>query len=300
MNPIRRPPRPLPAPTPPVARLACLVVALACAAASAQDRPPGEVDGVVIAGYDAVVAFPVAGVLREVNVEPGARVAAADQLAKLDDAEARAAAELARLAAEDNSSVELARQRLEIARLNDGRRSGAAAAVRAEDQRAQINLRIAELELQRQESLHQQAQRELELALVRLRQHTLTAPVDAVVERVLASPGSFVDAGQPILRLVQPRKLLVEVQAPSDLAAGLALRGPVNVYPIAARDAAPEPFPGRIVFIAATLNPETDSRLVRIALDGEPNLLPGAHVGVDLTPEPKPASERSEEPDRSP
>lgn len=273
-----------------LARIAAAVlVAAVTATASAQDA--GDVDGTVRAIYDAELAFAIPGSLVDVAVSPGDRVEAGAVLARLDDRLVRAEFELAQLTATSDASLRLARERLELARLTDQESArGPAAVVRSEDQKSQVALRIAEAEVLRQQALIEQARREAAVAAARQAQHVLKAPVAGVVERVLASAGQHAEAGEPMVRLLTPERLLVEANVPSDRASDLRQGTAVVLYPKsgdARRDR--EPIRGTIAYVAGTLDPQTDSRFIRVELQGQPNLLPGSFVSIDLDPPGSPA-----------
>lgn len=236
----------------------------------------GQVDGIVVAAYDARLALPVSGVVDEVAVAPGDRVEAGAVLARLDDTQADLQVHLARIALPDNDVGRSAQDQLRAAR-------------DAEDQDA---IRGAEAQL----ALLTRARLEFQLAEARLAQHTLKAPVDGVVERVVALPGQFLAAGQPLVRLVQIDQPLVETNIPSDRAASLKVGDAVAIHPRpgggrAIDGAAASPIAGRIAYLSPIIDPRTDARFARIAIEtpqaaesrGRPILRIGAHVSIALT-----------------
>lgn len=228
----------------------------------------GQIDGYVVARYDAQLAMPIAGIVAEIDVQVGAQVEADELLITLDDRHARRMAEIARVAAESNDGLTLAQQRLEAVQ-KSGKRDEVAA---------------AEALVQQQVHLRTRARLDEELAELRLSQHRLSAPVAGVVERVLVAPGEYVEAGQPVLRLIQLDQPVVEAHIPSDLATGLKVEDAVSIIPsVAGRDSTGD-ITGHILYLSPVIEPEMDARFVRIGLVDPiaPKLRIGASVSIQL------------------
>ncbi len=269
-----------PAPTFRLARFAAPLLALGCAsAAMAQTPDPGDVDGTVVAGFDASLGFTTPGAVATVAVTPGDRVEAGQTLASLDERLVQAEASLAKLLADSDADVRAAEARVEALRSE----RGSAAAMRA-----------AEAEVGRAKLAMQRARAELAVTSARWEAHRLKAPVDGVVDRVYVSPGEVVRVGQPVLRLVGIGERYAEAAIPSDRAEGLTAGRAVTVIP---RREGAAPIPAELVHLSTTVDPASDARAARFRLlEGQADLLVGSYVGIDLDPpsssgdEPPPAT----------
>lgn len=162
----------------------------------------GTVNALRVSGMSAAVA----GLLDEVRVETGDRVARGDVLVELDDemvtwelAAARAEAEEAR------SRLEEARRRLREARSVGAGRNIAATEVSArESEVAASEATLARLEA---------ARRQVE---VRAGRHRVTAPFDGVVSQRSRDLGEWVTPGDQLLTLVDTDNLRLDFQVPQD------------------------------------------------------------------------------------
>jgi RND family efflux transporter MFP subunit len=160
----------------------------------------GTVNALRVSGMSAAVA----GLLDEVRVETGDRVARGDVLVELDDelvtwelAAARAEAEEAR------SRLEEARRRLREAKSVGAGRNIAATEVSArESEVAASEATLARLEA---------ARRQVE---VRAGRHRVTAPFDGVVSQRSRDLGEWVTPGDQLLTLVDTDNLRLDFQVP--------------------------------------------------------------------------------------
>ncbi len=225
-----------------------------------------QYEGVTRAAYDVELAFAITGRIQSLNVQPGDKVEAGQVIATLDDAAQQALVALAQEEATNDAAVRLAQQRLDHART--------AAGDKADDDPA---VREATLQLEQAQLQHTLAKHRLEHARRILAEHQLTAPVAGVIERVDAAAHQVVTPGQPVVRLIQPDKLLVDVAVPTQACQTLAVGGSAQVLP--RRDNA-QPLAGRILHIAHTIDSETDTRRVRIAIEAAGTLLVGDYVTV--------------------
>lgn len=153
-------------------------------AALAQSQKSLEFEGVVEPRERVIIAPQVNGVVAEVLVEGGERVAKGDVLFRIDPASYRIDVDLA-IAALAQAEAELRLAEAEAARQAELLERGAGAAARATDTAIQV---------QRAEARVAEARAELakdELALARTE---LRAPIAGVVSRPFVAPGAFVEA----------------------------------------------------------------------------------------------------------
>jgi RND family efflux transporter MFP subunit len=203
-----------------------LAAALGPAAALA-----AEVDCLIRPGALVDLALPVPGILAEVGVERGDRVAAGQTLARLDARVEEAALAVALARAEERAAVEAARsrlaaadRRLERARALEGRDLMAA----AEFEAAELDREQARLELGDREEARAADALEAERIRRLLAQRALVSPLDGVVVDRHRSVGEYVDR-DPVVTVASLDPLHVEVIAGAEAFGRLAPGDPVAV-----------------------------------------------------------------------
>lgn len=189
------------------------------------------------------------GLLRELMVEPGARVAAGDIVFRLDARRAAFSAEQAEAAAqsaevraaeagmiaqqiaEAEASVALARQT--FARTSKLLKEGVITRARYDADAAA--LKAAEARLLSISAERGAALRDFDAAAAaagaaerRLAEMETMAPRAGVIERVYRRPGEVVAAGEPVASLLAPENLKLRFFAPEPLLASLKIGGPVG------------------------------------------------------------------------
>lgn len=193
----------------------------AAAAASALDFGYTEPNRI------AQVAFPETGVIAEILVKEGARVAEGQVLARLNS---EALQQDLLMAAE-----QLRLQQLRFAQIQAIRDSGSA--TQEEHERAKSDLEIASLRVQR--------------IRAQIADRTLKAPFAGVVARINREVAESVSAAQTeVMTLVQLDSLRVNIHLPAPLAASLSPEGEVGLW----LDGKTK-VPGRVIFIS----PVTDA-----------------------------------------
>lgn len=163
-----------------------------------------ETVGTLEALQDPKLSAEVAGRVIEIRVEPGARVARGQVLARLDSQDARLqsqadSAEVARLAAL------LAQQEKLVERQSQLVQKGFISPNAADDakaQRAALAEQLTSARARLQVSQRQQGKAEV------------VAPIEGVVESRLVSPGDFVKVGDPLFQLVSNRALRAHLPFP--------------------------------------------------------------------------------------
>ena len=214
------------------------------------------------ASQQAVVAAPVAGVVRHLAVGVGDRVQAGAVLAELDSAEL---AQLQREYADARNQSALARAQRE----RDAALAGEGLIAASRLQQTQSRERDA-LALQRQRALAlRQAGADTALdGIARLR-----APRAGVIVRALALPGQRVDAAAPLFQIASGDALQLEIDATPQQAAAFAPGAAVTVPAWQAR--------GVLVAKAPALA-GGQRVLLRARIDAPGALLPGAEVQARL------------------
>lgn len=225
--------------------LVVLLAALAASCAREEARP--------LAGYveaDLLYLAPQeAGIISELMVEPGSRVAAGDVIFRLDarragfsaaQAEATAGGVAARTAetgmiaqqiAEAEASVALARQT--FARTSKLLKEGVITRARFDSDAAALKAaeaRLASISAERGAALRDfdAATAAANLAERRLADMETLAPAAGVIERVYRRQGEVVGAGEPVAALLAPENLKLRFFAPETLLSSLRIGGPVT------------------------------------------------------------------------
>jgi RND family efflux transporter MFP subunit len=173
---------------------------------------PRAFAGVVRARREADIAFRAGGRVQARLVDVGARVAAGQELARLDPADIALtvrAAEADLAAAEAEAGRALA----DAARSRTLLRAGHVAA--AFDDQRQATARSAG-------ERAAAARAALEMARNRLDHTILRAPSDGVVTALIAEAGQVVAEGQPVMRMADPAERELLVQVPEGALPGLA------------------------------------------------------------------------------
>lgn len=249
------------------------------AAGAARAAP---IDAVTRPSADIELAPATGGIVAEVAVRDGARVAAGDLILRLDDRDARTQLELAQARAESSAAVDLARATWELAKAEEERSRIAAADAGAasfeverqalETKRAYARLLIAQLE-------QEDAERRAELARLAVERYAVTSPITGTVERMLADVGEGVQALRPVARVVSVQPLHVEAAAPMDIAGGLS---PGDAAWVRVPIAGDQRWRGaRVLSIARVGDAGSQTRRVRLELDNPNGDLPaGARAQV--------------------
>lgn len=229
-----------------------------------------ELSGQLSAAQHAALSPRLAGVVAQLAVDAGARVARGDRLLKLDD-------QLARLSL-DSAEAAL---RGAAARLADAERvekETAPLAAQGLLPASQLDSVRAELEVARAALRESEAQ----AALLReqLARHWLVAPFAGVVVERLVDVGEWVQASDAVLTLVSDAELRFDVRAPQewygriDSDARIALRIDGRAEPVSDAAVAAE---------VPASDPASRSFLLRLAVPAQdPPLLPGASGTVEL------------------
>jgi membrane fusion protein, multidrug efflux system len=233
-----------------------------------ESHDPLRFAGVVRARQRAELTFQVSGTLQERLVEIGAPVKAGDLLARLQNPQLMPARDSAR------------------ARLRE-----AEAQARQAEQEYQRGLPLRERGVLSEQTLEQletrrdslraavdTARAALAEAEQLVREGELRAPFAGVVEAVLAEPGEFVGAGQPVMRISSPKGFEVEVRIPEALRGGLAREQQLPVWRVMDRDSAP--LEGVVTEIGRGSRRGELYPLV-VSLD-DPALVPGMAVEVGI------------------
>ena len=225
-----------------------------------------ELSGLTEAQRKVEIAFERGGRVVELAVARGARVAAGDLIAVLDDVEPRAAYEQAEAGvAQAKAAFDQAERDLATAEaLAD---QGFTAENRLAASRAQRN---------QAEAAYEQAQAAERSALNQLDKTRLLAPIAGTVEETFVEVGDFVGGQGRAIRLLDLAQVTIHLDAPVTLASELS---PGMEARVAELDAAT----GTVSYISGEVNQATNTFAVEVLLDNPGNQLKdGQSVEVTL------------------
>ena len=136
----------------------------------------------------------------------------------------------------------------------------------------------ANLEASRQEVARLRAERE---GLIRQRANLrLVSPVDGLVTRRDADPGSTVVAGQAVVEVVEPGSIWINARFDQQRAVGLQIALPAQIV---LRTRAGRALPGRILRIEPHADAVTEEALVKVVFTQQPASLPAIGELAEVT-----------------
>ncbi len=247
-----------------------------------------QYDGFTKASRDVQMSFPLTGRIIEINVTHGDRVKMGDDLIKLDDklgeaqiAKLELAFKNAILIEQQEAEREMAEVQLKATR--ELYRKGAASNM--ELRRAEVQLKIEELGLEKAKFDQKIIGKDLERAKADHARYAIKAVGDGIVERVVGEEvevGETVQANQPVVRLVNADELIVEVDVPMRETLGLKLND--HAWVLCDLPGHDRPVQGRITRIALVAEEASQAMRVRVVMSNEGNYLgAGWYVNVFFT-----------------
>ena len=214
------------------------------------------------------------GIIREVYVHEGDRVAKGDLIVSLDDEkiqlEAQAAAqeaEVARLVSDNDIDARFAEKstavaQAELQRALDANKQFAKSVSKSEVDQLQ-------LQLERSALAAEQAARDLEAArlradlemararisMVRAQNMQITAPFDGVVVQLVKEPGEWANIGEPIARVIQLNQLRVEGLVDGRKYGTQIKKGQAATFTVVLPNGQSASFKGTVTFISPEIHP---------------------------------------------
>lgn len=285
------------------------LVEVTAAVAITRQRPRGlEVVGSLAADEEVVIGAQVPGELAALRVDFGSFVTAGQEIAQIDQRDARLRIEqaeaglrqtMARLGmkegdsfeAKQNAEVRVAQGSLDLATMELDR---AAQLIEKGDisrsmyDQARINQGLAQARYQaavdavnQQLAVLEQQRSALALARKALTDTVVRAPITGAVKEKFVAKGTYLPVGGRIVSLVRLHPLRLRADIPEHAAAkvrvGQSMRLRVEAHP-------GEVFTGRVVRIGAALNEQTRSLTVEAEVANPRTLLrPGMFARADLT-----------------
>lgn len=242
------------------------MVAAVLSVAPSAARASLEVEAILEAADDVEAPALEAGPLAEILVRPGDRVEQGDLLARLDDEAARAEVDRARadldIAAEaagsdvavriaqkerDVAAAELERSRRTVANVDRAISQSKLDQLQLDVDRAKLKIEEAELQMRIGELNRELKRHELAAAQKKLDGRSIRAAFAGVVVEVLGDVGEWLQAGDPVARVVQTSVLRAEAVLPSASASSSLVGAAVSVETIGDAQSRAT---GRITFVS--------------------------------------------------
>jgi RND family efflux transporter MFP subunit len=238
---------------------------------------PGELDS-----DTSDLASKISGRLQQVTVRSGDRVKSGTVVAVVDDTDLQrqyeevraqvAVSKANRLRAE--ARLNAAQQ--ELARMEQMFTEGLISTQAIESVRATAATLQAEVEAV--EAQREQSEARLEILAQQISETKIAAPFNGVVSRRYLNPGTFVQPGTPIIRLVEAGPLRVRFWVPEEELAGMRPGVPVEVSTQSTSDSV---FAGRVTRLSGEVNRQNRTVAVEGVLESrDPILLPGMYARV--------------------
>lgn len=288
--------------------LAFAILVIAASTASAQrssssERTVASPNAFVKAIHNVRVPAEVDGKITEIKVGEGVNVEKGDVVAVIDDSNAALALKLkmaeeseARLNAENDVNLRDAKNAAEtaIAEHKSYVELESQGAVpywdmekkRLEADRATLRIELAEMQEDIAKTQYEAKQFERQLAELEVERRQVTAPFAGFVETRIAQLGEWVQAGSPIVQLVQLDRLRVEGYIDGFSSRGSAVRGaPVMIEVLVTSDQSRR-FKGKIGFVSSEMDVNQRYRvwvdIENVQENGEWVIKPGMPATIEL------------------
>jgi len=290
--------------------MSTLFVALLSAWVPSSPAVPLRVDDVFLTLIvDVAIPATETGVLMQVDVKTGQVVTQGDSLARVDDSkaklsESRAAHELARVKreSENDLKVQLAQKRREaaVAELNralEAEKRLPKSVSQTEFDRLRLDTEKAELEISQAafdvdmtRLAVMEGEDELRMARLNVQRRHVLAPLDGVVVEVNRHAGEWIEAGQPVARIVQLDRLRAEGLLSANLATA-DIKGRAVRLEVRFNDDHTESFAGTVVFVSPVIHPINGKVQVWAEVENRQGLLrPGLAAEMTIVPDVPPAA----------
>jgi len=241
--------------------------------AGAQDRFEGLVEPV----RDVLMGPPVSGRVSDLHVGEGAAVQQGDPILSLEDDIEALEVRRRQLVLDDRSELLAARQRRDLLKKDlDSTRSlfeTTASVSREELDRKEVEYSLSVVEVGRAEQAERREEAELEIAKARMSQYHIHAPFSGVLAQVSVDAGESVQAGQPVLRLVDVSEAYLVLNIPAEVAQNLSVgeEGSLSFGPEAEDNVT-----GTVSFISPVIDPASGLRQVKFLFSNTgPQVEPG-------------------------
>ena len=230
---------------------------------------------------DVTLSFVQPGKIVKINYKEGDLVRVGDVLVRQDDSVEQIKLDQLRADANDTTTIKhaeitLQQRGVDVQRLKD---AGAAVTTTTEIEYAELNQKIAELQLHIAKFQHEQAIRKYEEAQKQIERMTLKSPIDGRIEKIDKEEGESVNALEDVIRIVRVDPLWIDAHVPMAQTANLKYGGSAVVEFPEPQKSSEE---GKIIFISAVSDAGSDTRTIRVQVSNKTNRPAGENVLVSF------------------
>lgn len=263
-----------------------LAAMLACCAAgvfAAEPAAAPAVEAITKPSDDVTLSFVRAGLLAKVLVKEGQSVKAGEVLVQQDDTAEQAQLDELKAQALDTTRVrasqaELEQKKVDLKKLEDASKRGAATALEVEH--ARLDVTIADLSVELAKFQHAQDQKKYEQLRLQVERMKIVSPIDGKVEKLHLQKGESAEALAKVIRVVKVDPLWIDVPVPLSQAQGLANGQAAKVtFPGSAG-----PAEGKVIHVAAVADAASETLNVRVEIPNPAARTAGERVQVVLPP----------------
>ena len=245
------------------------------------DQPSSDgdsVDAVTEARHDLRLGFSVRGTMEKVFCTVGQSVKAGDVLMELDHDDIKAQIKSLRKQADSQVALQQAQAQRDQADLEFKRlKSLDTGASPYEVERARLNVTLTSLAMDEATEQQELLALELERLQEMAGRYVLKAPRDGVVDQIIANEGETVEDVNPILRLVDPTVMQVDVMVDTWRTLKLKVGQRAFIQP---KIEGMDPIEGKIQHIVVVAEAMSRTRTVRVYFENDEKLPAGVHVLV--------------------
>ncbi len=243
----------------------------------------GGVKHVTRPSRDATMGFAFPAELTDVLARGGTTVRLGDVLVRARDDEVLAQRDLQKLVADSDLEVKLNEALVAQAQVEHDAYATQETGSKIERDRARTALQRANVELDIARLNRDQAAIQLRLRQATLDRYTLRAPFDGRIDIVAADVGEVKREGDPVLRIVNTNPLWIDAPVPAALTLTLALKNGDPAWVLMDLPGDPRVFAGKVVELAAEVDPSSGTRRVRVEVPNPTDLPAGLTAWVRLT-----------------
>lgn len=240
---------------------------------NAQTRYEGLVEPI----RDVLMGPPVAGRLESIIAGEGETVKEGETILKLESRIEALEVQRRKLVLDDTSELEASKHRRDLLMedVESTRKlfESTASISRDELARKEVEAILSEVEVGRLEKAERREEAELAIAKERLEQYRIVAPFDGIVAEMSVDEGESVQAGQPVLRLVDVSSAYLVLNLPAEIVGSMEVGKKVFINFKHESDLNKS---GEIAFISPVIDPASGLRKVKIFFKNEtPQIEPG-------------------------
>ncbi|HNX27215.1 MAG TPA: efflux RND transporter periplasmic adaptor subunit [Phycisphaerae bacterium] len=243
---------------------------------------PTKVEAFTKPNFDAILSFAVPGTIAEISVEIGQKVKKGQVLARLEDSVEQTRQAQLQAQAENTIKIKAAAAQLDQKKVDLERTKAAAkdgAATELEMEYARLDVLTQELTKQIEEFNNSQDKlknKEMKSQVDRMK---IVSPCDGIIETRFVEKGQAVDSNTQAIRVVNIDPLWVDVPLSVNSTMSLKIGGKMKVRYL---NAPAEVCQAEILNVASTVDPASDTRLVRLEIPNPSKRPAGERVEVLL------------------